>query len=73
MASTDPTKALQEADAAAVAAIAEIGDPTARYSAAMDLADWHQERARDLIAHPPAPADGPPPAAAAKTTKAAKA
>lgn len=65
MASTDPTEALHVADAAAVAAIAEIGDPTARYSAAMDLADWHQERARDLIAHPPQP-PAPAPAATPK-------
>lgn len=55
MATTDPTKALREAEAAAVAAIADIGDPTARYSAALELADWHRERARALLAHPPQP------------------
>jgi hypothetical protein len=52
---TNPMKALRDANAAAVAAIAEIGDPTARYTATVDLADWHRDQARALIAAPPQP------------------
>lgn len=69
MASTDPTKALREAEAAAVAAIAEIGDPTVRYTAALDLADWHREQARALLAHPPQPPAPAPEAAPKRTSK----